>query len=74
MAKLKNLAEKALEKSFLLSRLTFEGPVGPPNPFETSPMLILHSFGYGLSEKTQISAIFSLGFFPPQGKLKIAEI
>ena len=54
MAKLKNLAEKALEKSFLLSGLTFQGPVGPPNPFETSPMLILHSFGYGISEKYQI--------------------
>ena len=73
MAKSKKLAEKALEKSFLLSGLTFEGPVGPPNPFETSPMLILHSFGYlGMDFqkklKLGVSSNFQFGVFSPPGQ------
>ena len=60
MAKLKNLAKIALEKSFLPSGLTLERPVGPPNRFETFQMVILHGLGYGPSEKTQIGGFHQL--------------
>ena len=60
MAKSKNSAKTALEKSFLSSGLTLEGPVGPPNPFETFQMVILHGLRYVLSEKTQIGGFHQL--------------
>ena len=60
MAKSKNSAKIALEKSFLPSGLTLEGPVGPPNPFETFQMVILHGLGYGPLGKTQIGGFHQL--------------
>jgi len=66
---LEKSAKIALKKSFLPSGLTLERPVGPPNPFETFQMVILHGLGYGLSEKTQISGFHQLsvwGFFHPR--------